>query len=328
MISLTHSSQLPIGYDLSEAPDWFARKAGFAMRLFLNLSPIRYAMVAEEGGPVEKIEYGVAQYLGKEWHLSRATLHEELRHPMAEKLCLFHPADGSGVGSTRLEARSKAVSEALERWAYQETSAGPDAMLYGYPYSMSTKGMAAFPSFLPAQARRNAISEAWEFHSVDAWWAGCLRHWAVKTQDAITVFIDQPLFKGYIALSIRLMRGSRHVAAYGTGSGATLFEASNKAMLEACRSEEVLRARANAPLAEQRYPALVAEQSILTYASPEALQLVLDRIDSDAWLSPIQPKVIFDGPVKGAWNRFAHVWRYALEPVDIIPACGRFLASA
>lgn len=176
MISLTHTTQLPIGYNIQDAPDGFARKASFARRFILNLSPIRYAMVAQAGGPVEKIEYRMANYFGNDWHLSRATLHKELRQLVADRIRIFHAADGSGVGLTRLEARSKAVSKALERWAYTETSAGPDAVLYGYPYAMGTKGMAAFPSFFPGQARRNAVSEAWEFHSVDAWWAGCLRH--------------------------------------------------------------------------------------------------------------------------------------------------------
>lgn len=324
MTSLAHTSTLPIGYDLTEAPDWFVRKARSAKRIILNLSPIRYALVAESGGPIAQVEYGKADYMGKEWQLSRATLHADFRHPMADKLCLFHSADGSGVGQTRLEARSKAISEALERWAYQETSAGPDALYYGYNYSMSTKGMAAFPGFLAGQAKRNAISEAWEYYSVDAWWAGCLRHWAIHRHDAITVFIDQPEFNGYIALGIRLMKGSNYVAAYGIGSGSTPDEAETKAMLEACRSEEVLRS-AEASRSNSK-PVIKSEKLMLEYGSCSGLQRVKDRIDSDAWLGPVKPKVIFNGPVVGAWNRFAHVWRYALEPMPVVPSYGRFIA--
>lgn len=317
MTTLSQTATLPHPYDLSEAPDWFMKKARFAKRVILNLAPIRYALVAEEGGPIANLEYAQADYLGQTWQLSRASLQEAYRHPMGDKLCLFHSADGSGIGRTRLEARAKAVSEALERWAFYETTSGPDAALYGFQHTMSTKGMAAFPGLFPGQARREAMAEAFEYYSVDAWWGGTLKHWIINRDDATIVFIDQPAFRGYIALAIRHLDLDHYVAAYGIGSGMTPEAAETKAQLEACRSQTILETRDALPLGARRQPILEAEQRLLEYASPEGFGLVKDRLATQPWLPAIKPKVIFDGPVTGDWNKYTHVWRYALEPFPI-----------
>ena len=326
MSTYTTASHLPLPYDMSSAPEWFMKKASFAKRFFLNLSPIRYAMVAEQGGPIAKVEYGHDEYLGRTWQMCRATLQEEFQHPLGRDLCLFHSADGSGVADTRLEARAKAISEALERWAYTETSAGPDAVLYGYPYSMSTKGMAAFPSLFAGAARRAAVAEAYEYYSVDAWWGGTLNHWIINRDDATIVFIDQPEFKGFIALAIRHLPLKDYVAAYGIGSGATPEEAELKAQLEACRSQTILERRDAVPAASRNRPILEQEQRLLEFSSSEGFALVKDRLASRPWLPAIPTKVIYDGPVKGPWNKFTHVWRYALEPFPVLYRQRRFVA--
>jgi len=326
MSAFTHTQDLPLPYDLSNAPEWFKSRARFAKRVFLNLAPIRYAFVAEDGGPVADLEYGQTTYLGENWELCRATLQPEFRHPLNKELCLFHQADGSGMGKTRLDARAKAVSEALERWAFRETSAGPDAMLYGYQYSMSTKGMAAFPSLMPGPARRAARSEAFEYYSVDAWWGGTLKHWIINRDDATIVFIDQPEFKGFIALAIRHLALGSYVASYGIGSGATPAEAEMKAQLEACRSETILEARSRQLSTERERPVLEMEQKLLEFASPSGFKLVKDRLASQPWLPALKPKVVFDGPVKGPWSKYTHVWRYALEPFPIKSQVKRFVA--
>ncbi len=317
MTTLTQATPVPFTYDLSGAPEWFLKRARFAKRFVLNLSPIRYALVAEAGGPIAKLEYGRAECLGRTWQLSRATLQPEYQHPLNRKLCLFHPADGSGMGLTRLEARAKAISEALERWAFQETSAGPDAVLYGYPHAPSTKGMAAFPGLFPGTARRAAVAEAWEYYSVDAWWAGTLRHWIINRDDATIVFIDQPAFRGHIALAIRHLGLESYVAAYGIGSGATPAEAELKAQLEAFRTQCILEHRESIPEPLRPHPVLPAEQRLLELASPEGFALVRERMAEQPWLPALTPRVVFDGPVKGPWEQYAHVWRYALEPFPI-----------
>lgn len=312
------AASIPLPYDLSVAPEWFMKKARFAKRFILNLAPIRYSLVSEEGGPIANIEYGQTDYLGETWQLCRATLQEEFRHPLSFKLRLFNPADGAGMGLTRLEARAKAVSEALERWAYTETSSGPDAVLYGYPYSMSTKGMAAFPSLFAGPARRSAIAEAFEYYSIDAWWGGALNHWIINREDSTIVFINQPEFKGHIALAIRHLDGlENYVASYGIGSGMTPEEAELKAQLEACRSQTILERRDATPFSVRPRPVIEMEQRLLEFSSRDGFSMVKDRLATQPWMDTIRPKVVYDGPVSGPWNKYAHVWRYALEPFPV-----------
>ncbi len=324
MSILTHSSAIPLPYDGERAPDWFARKTRTARRIILNLAPVRYAFIAESGGPIEKIEYGHDEYLGQTWHLSRATLREDYRHPLGSSFRVFHPADGSGVGSTRLEARAKAISEALERWAYHETSAGSDHIMYGYQYAGGTKGMAAFPGVISRQARRLAMSEAFEYFTLDAWWNGALPHWAVERDNGTTVFIDQPHFKGFIALVLRHLDLEDYGVAYGIGSGGTPAQAELKAHTEAARMQVVLEQRDASP--NRKAPVLEEEQLILSRASREGLAIIHDRLQSRPWRSAPRPTVIYDGPVDGPWNRYAHVWRYALEPLTLDNKLGRFAA--
>ena len=326
MSTYTHATDIPFPYDFASAPEWFMKKARFAKRFFLNLAPIRYAMVAEDGGPVSDLEYGSTSYLGETWQLCRATLQREFQHPMTNQLCLFSQADGSGMGRTRLEARAKAVSEALERWAFQETSSGPDSVLYGYQHSMSTKGMAAFPGICPGQARRSAIDEAFEYYSVDAWWGGTLKHWIINREDATIVFIDQPAYKGFIAIAIRHLDLDNYVASYGIGSGMTPEDAELKAQLEACRSQTILEHREATPEKMRARPVLETEQNLLQFASASGFEMVKDRLATQPWLPALKPKVIFDGPVKGAWNKYTHVWRYALEPFPIKSQAIKFVA--
>jgi hypothetical protein len=316
MSTLSYSSSITKEYDHTNAPDWFVRKAHSAWSTIVNLAPLRYAFVAEEGGPVASIEYGMSEYLGENWHLSRALLQPEYQHPMGKSLRLFHPADGSGIGKTRLEARARAVSEALERWAFQETSAGTDYMLYGYQYSDSTKGMAAFPGLWSRPARKLAMGEAFEHNAVDAWWDGQLNHHTVERKDSTVVFINNPSFKGFIALAIRHLNLNNFVAAYGIGSGDSPEAAETKAQLEAARLETLLECRDRLPLHERAVPVLDMEQRMLYFASKEGFQSMKDRIATTAWKSQKTPKVIYDGPVKGPWEKYAYVWRYALEPIS------------
>lgn len=311
-------------YDLERAPDWFRRQARAARSSLVNLAPLRYAFVAEEGGPVERIDYGTDRFLGREWQLCRAILREEHRHPLGKQLRLFHPADGSGVGATRLEARAKAISEALERWAYFETSSGPDYALYGYAHANSTKGMAAFPGILGRQARALAVAEAYEYFSIDAWWNGALAHWTVERDGATIVFIEQPGFAGYVALAIRKLGCEHYAAAYGMGSGSTPLAAEVKAQLEASRLQVLLERRDRSDLNQN--PILEEEQRVLYLASPDGYGTVLDRLQVEPWRCAPTPRVVYDGPVKGPWNRFAHVWRYALEPLRLTGYTRRFVA--
>src|SRR5829696_4460371 len=87
-------------------------------------------------------------------------------------LHLFSDADGTGTHPVASVARHKAVSEAMERWAFHtlvRSEAAPD---YGFDIDPSSTGMSAFPGFVRRQARRSAVLEGVERFSLCAWWDG------------------------------------------------------------------------------------------------------------------------------------------------------------
>lgn len=300
-------------------PDWLVTKRPGIERWTPDLSPLRYAAAGSEKGPIARIEHGRAFYFGETWQLCRASLKAELQPPFAPVSAAFSAADGSGVGKTKLEARAKAVSEALERWAFYETRSGPDSHLYGYHIADSTKGMAAFPGLFASSARRRAMAEAYEHYAVDSWWSGAFEHWAMEEDGFTLVFIRVPDYRGVVVLAVRRLESKNFSAAFGSGSARTAAAAVLSAKLEAARMETALQ--------NCRHPELATgtEAALLRRASHTGYLAVVDRLKMAPWRAAAAPCLVFDGPVRGPWEQFAHVWRYALAPV-CGDALGKFAA--
>ncbi|MCC5838743.1 MAG: hypothetical protein JJT96_01360 [Opitutales bacterium] len=299
-----------------DCPDWLVKRSSAFERWQLDLSPLRYAGAGSANGPIARIEHGRALYLGATWQLCRVSLKADLKPPLSPVSAVFSAADGSGVGKTMFEARAKAVSEALERWAYYETRSGPDAGRYGYPVADSTKGMAAFPGLFASSARSRAMAEAYEHYAVDSWWSGAFEHWAVEEDGFTLVFIRVPDYRGFVVLAIRRLHSGVFAAAYGTGSARTRTAAVLSAKLEALRMETALE---NADHPEK---ATGSEAALLRRASHRGFLAVRDRLNMPPWRAASAPRLLYDGPVNGPWQQFAHVWRYAFEPV-----CGNALGK-
>src|SRR5690348_378246 len=131
----------------------------------ISLAGLRYRNVLSEfGGPVERIEAGHFNVRGRRTILANATLNPGLIRK--ERLCLFSEAHGTGVAPIASVARHKAVSEALERWAFHSMVRSEWAEQLGFKLDPSTTGMSAFPGLLRRQARRSAVLEAIERFSL------------------------------------------------------------------------------------------------------------------------------------------------------------------
>src|ERR1044071_7034575 len=137
----------------------------------LSLAGLRYRNVlAEHGGPIQRIETGHFPVRGRRTILANATLVPGLVRK--GPLSLFSDADGTGTHPVAAVARHKAVSEAMERWAFHALVRSDRAEEFGFDVDPSSCGMAAFPGFLRRQARRSAVLEAVERFSLIAWWDG------------------------------------------------------------------------------------------------------------------------------------------------------------
>ena len=121
----------------------------------LSLAGLRYRNVlAVFGGPVARIETGHFPVRGRCVILANATLVPGLVRKAP--LSLFSAADGTGTHPVAAVARHKAISEAMERWAFHALVRSENAADFGFDIDPSSTGMSAFPGILRRQARRSA----------------------------------------------------------------------------------------------------------------------------------------------------------------------------
>ena len=126
------------------------------------------SVLLADGGPVESIEEGELEVLGKRYFQCNARLRKEL--VPRRSMQVYGDADGTGMALSPMVARHIAISEALERWAHYATSKAPDRAKYGFNVDRSSSGMAAFPGLSGEPARRAARMEAIERYCLLHWW--------------------------------------------------------------------------------------------------------------------------------------------------------------
>ncbi len=275
--------------------------------LSLSLAAINYRDVfTTEGGPIDRVSTGVIDVLGKKAHQANAYLAPGLIRGKPA-LCVYGNADGTGASTSVQVARHMAISEALERWAFYETSQGDDAAKYGFDIDNSTNGMAAFPGLFKSSARKRAYLEALERWALVAWWSGHLR--ASVVGDALlgvtALRIEHESKIGEVAILFR--RSAAGHVSYGYSAGATFRSAAARAAVELARNEFVVGYyKLRSVVRDVPNP---FERRCLYFAGEEGhaefLRRVFDRKPhrEAAW------SVTFDGELPGAWSKYATVWR-------------------
>lgn len=142
----------------------------------INLAPLRYRSIfSSSGGPVDRIEYS-KRSIGykKEGFEAYCYLSPNLRNLRTDNCHIYGNADGSGSGQTKLEASYKAISEAMERWAFYQSIKSNQTHSFGFDIDATTAGIAAFPGLFKIQARSRAYYEALERWAIRSWWEGFL----------------------------------------------------------------------------------------------------------------------------------------------------------
>src|SRR3954469_547919 len=105
----------------------------------LSLGSLRYRNVlAAHGGPIAQIETGEFSVRGRRTILANARLTPGLTRQRA--LSLFSTDDGNGTDRSPAVARHKAISEALERWAFHATVKSDRAEEFAFDVDPSTCG--------------------------------------------------------------------------------------------------------------------------------------------------------------------------------------------
>jgi hypothetical protein len=279
----------------------------------LSLAGLRYRNVlAEHGGPIQRIETGRFPVRGRQTILANATLAPGLVRK--RPLSLFSDADGTGTDPVPAIARHKAVSEAMERWAFHSVVRSDRAAEFGFDVDPSTCGMSAFPGLLRRQARRSAVLEAVERFTLIAWWDGLVdgRSFETDWPGISAVALDGP-FGGVTVVAYARTEWGGYV--YGHAAEESFSAACERAVMELARHEWVLRSRWLAFVAGERpMPSNIFEQRCVFFASAEGYELFRERLTSRARGSMPRPEVLCDCDIPGPWDQYATVWRFALRP--------------
>lgn len=275
----------------------------------VNLAPVLFRKACAPEGPVSRIEWTTVGLYGATVHQANAWLRDGLRPK--KRHGLYSDADGTGTASTAAVARHKAISESLERWAYDGTIGGEDSARFGFKIDPSSSGMAAFPGIVATTARKAARAEAIERSCLMAWSEGLVESRRRPTEwDGVeAVEIDSPAG----GVCVILFRQSPHgFYVYGHAAADNFEAACLRAVVELGRNEYVL---AKMLLAKEgtKSPANLFERRCLFFSQPDGYERFLSRIgrrSSRTW----QPELAVDAQIRGPWSAYATVWRVLFYP--------------
>lgn len=281
----------------------------------LSLAAIRYRdVLASHGGPVAQIDTGVLLVRGRRMMLANARLIPGLTRKREQ--CFFGDADGTGTDPVASVARYKAVSEAMERWAFHATVKSERAKEFAFDIDPSTCGMSAFPGLRRRSARRRAVVEAVERYSLMAWWEGKAqgRQFETDWPGVSAVAIDTPMGGVTVVVYARTEWGAY---VYGHAAEENLSSACEHALAELARHEMLFRSRwLNLVAGQAVTPTCIFERRCLFFASEEGHELFQRRLAYRSTQEIPTPEVICDKHIPGPWDVYASVWRFALRPVS------------
>ena len=87
---------------------------------------------------------------------------------------LYSNVDGMGSDQNKSVAYFKAISEAMERWAFYSLTSSQHRNDFGFDIDSTSSGFAAFPGFTKRPAAYYARLEALERWALVSWWFGLL----------------------------------------------------------------------------------------------------------------------------------------------------------
>ncbi len=275
----------------------------------MNIAPLKYAHVHKEhGGPIASITFREKKNLGV--FEAFATLDEKTTGYKKEGQFLYGNAHGTGTASTKAEAIYCAISEALERWAwntaYQEEHMRAELR---YDLDPSTTGFAAFPGLGLHGARKRAFFEATERWSLCMWWEGKLPHKDLSVPGVQAILIQAPV-PGTATVILWATEGG--LTSYGFASSINADAAAAKARIELLRNQEVLEFFAKESAKGQLPPLGVTERRLKYFAEPAGHEKFLARLKTQGGVLPA-PKLAVDLSVRGPWTQWTHVWRCLFE---------------
>ena len=275
----------------------------------LNLAPVRFRRACAPNGPIARVEWTTVGLYGVTICQANAWLRPGLRP--TRRRGIYSDADGTGSAPTPSVARHKAISEALERWAYDCAFNGPERVRFGFDLDPTSSGMAAFPGLVTGAARKAALAEAIERSCLIAWSTGLVSSRFASTEwpGVHAVEIDSPAGGSCVILYRRSPAGCY---VYGHAAADSFTGACERALVELGRNERVMARRCAS--GEAVAPANLFERRCLYYSTEEGHARFLGRVGATPPALRWRPRIVIDTEIPGPWSAYATVWRVLFQP--------------
>ncbi len=275
----------------------------------IDLTPWYYRNLLKDSVLISKSAYYKSiQINGEILFESVISLNQNLIPAWVSISTIYSSSDGSGTSPFQNIAVYKAISEALERWAFYGTADSLEAATYCFDVNPSTTGMAAYPGFTARNARKNAILEASERWALHEFWRGNLpikEHESkiknLKHFEIITDFQD-------VRVSLVCYKSENYYL-YAFAADKSLNKSFGHALVELARNIRVMKKFSET---NKHYTELedISDKRLVFFANSEGHEMFMQKILGAPSTILVKPQVICDKEIKGPWSQYTRVWRY------------------
>ena len=285
--------------------------------MFINLSPIKYRRILQDKTISTVKLFKKEIVYGSMGYAAHAYLNNNFIPDWIPRYSLYGSCHGSGSSKYKNIAYYKAISEALERWAFLDTCSSSNSKLYGFDIDSSTSGMSALPAFSNKHVSLISFYEAVERWALREWWGELLKgkYFNYKTNHAIKSLEIITPFKNTSAVILWKKVTTNNLYTYGFACNKNLLLASKKAEIELKRNEEVLSTLEPNPdinTLTNDYD----EKRLVFFSTSEGHRLFLNKVKAsvnEININYTVPKKIIDCEIIGPWSKYTTVWRILFE---------------
>jgi hypothetical protein len=276
---------------------------------------IRYRNIIDPlNGPITKVTaWQKTHPLLGDYFESVASLIPELCPPKSTDI--YAHGAGGGASKTKVTAVHKAISEALERWAYFHVSLNETNLkeILGLETDSTSTGFACHPSYFSGPTRKKSHEEAVERWAVYNWWIGKLPARVLyKNCCNLQIEIVSPFEK--IKVFCCASKGEGGFYTYGFSAADSLERAKLQALIEQTRNE-----RALTKFPSNQVPSFRGEKRLFYFSTDEGFAKFNENLEKSLLLRgiPERPRKLVDREVKGPWTKYARVWRTLYEGGEV-----------
>lgn len=274
---------------------------------FVNLAAIKYrSILTSADGPIARTRV-IDNSLSESSHFEvQIWLKPELKSPTVEASELYGNCDATGTDEFLHIATWKAISEALERWAYHHLLLH-ERSKYGMNIDRTTTGFAALPAWPKSAVKKIAYGEALERWAISNWWQENLTCEIQHSTDAANVAVIKiPESFGYVVITFKKITiDNVSFYSYGFSYGEKFEHAVNKATVEMNRNSLVL---ANGL---KKVVHGISDRRLQYFASDEGFHHFKSKMSRSGPVSG-PPDLLVNSEVDGPWSKFTTVWRCLL----------------